>query len=282
MVLQIILPIVGAGAFAVAEIFQKIVLREKGVKSRHFAVASFLAAVLVMLPFLYFFGRVDSEAFLLKNLLILFGVVVFAIFANLLVFYALKWEKVTALEPVRLLEPLFVVVLAFAFLKSERDPKVLIPALVAGATLVLTHVKKHHISFNKYMVAGIFGSLFFATELLMTKFLLPYYSPISIYFARGLLVFVILGLFFRPNLRKELGVAERWMILGTGALWVGLRIIVYYGYVNWGVVFTTLMLMLAHVFVYFLAHFALKEKMNYRNLVATAVIIACVVYVNFV
>ncbi|MBD3247341.1 EamA family transporter [Candidatus Pacearchaeota archaeon] len=54
--------------------------------------------------------------------------------------------------------------------------------------------------------------------------------------------------------------------------------IVYYGYLTLGVVFTTLIIMLGPVFVYIFAKIILKEKLQKRNIIAAAVIVVCVIY----
>ena len=78
----------------------------------------------------------------------------------------MKWEKVTNLEPAKILEPLFVIILAifFSFIIDaglyERNLKVIIPALIAGVALIFSHIQKHHLKFNRYFIAAILGSFF--------------------------------------------------------------------------------------------------------------------------
>jgi len=67
--------------------------------------------------------------------------------------------------------------------------------------------------------------------------------------------------------------------LGIGAIWVVTRVIIYYGYLHYGVVFTTLMIMLAPVFIYAFAYFFLKEKLSWKNAANALVISACIAYV---
>ena len=71
----------------------------------------------------------------------------------------------------------------------------------------------------------------------------------------------------------------KWEIFVIGALWVVFRVIVYYGYLALGVVFTTLLIMLGPVFVYLFARVFLKEKLELRNIIAAIIIVACVLYV---
>ncbi len=276
------IPIIGAFALATGTILQKLVLQKKKINIKLYQTLEFLAIVIVMLPFVYFFWKLDAQALQLKNILIFGSIIVFSIIANLFTFYSMKWEKVSNLEPAKVLEPLFVILLAIGFSfffenLFERNLKVIIPAIIAGAALLLTHIKKHHLSFNKYFIAAIIGSFFFALELVITRLILDFYSPISFYFLRSSAILLFSLALFRPSLKKA-DKSVRLKILLTGVAWVAYRIIVYYGYLNIGVIFTTLILMLGPIFIYAFARIFLKEKIKMKNIVAAGVIVACVLY----
>ena len=280
MVIEI--PIIGALAAATGTILQKIVLQRKQVSIKLYQVLEFLAIVLVMLPFIYFFWKVDVGALQLRSILIFSAVIFFSIIANLFVFYSMKWEKVTNLEPAKILEPLFVILLAiiFSFFFEElyeRNLKVIIPAIIAGAALIFSHIEKRHLEFNKYFIAAILGSFFFATELVITRLILDFYSPMSFYFLRSSAIFLISLAIFRPKFKKASNIVRLHIFL-TAIAWVAYRLIVYYGYLNLGVIFTTLILMLAPIFIYAFARIFLKEKLKLKNILAAGVIIACVLY----
>ena len=276
------LPILGAIALAGGTIFERIVLRIKKVDIKLYQTASFLAIVIGMLPLIYFFWRLDSGAFNARNIFLFALVVFFSTIANLLVFYSMKWEKVGNLEPAKVLEPLFVIFLAivFSFFAEnlyERNLRIVMPAIIASLALVFSHIRKHHLQFNKYFIAAIFGSFFFALELVISRLILDFYSPITFYFLRSLSIFFISFLVFKPNFKK-LSPGISWQIFFTGLIWIVYRIAVYYGYLKIGVISTTLILMLGPIFIYVLAYFILKEKMSWRNFLASIIIIASVVY----
>ena len=276
------LPILGAIALAGGTILERIVLRMKKVGVELYQTASFLAIVTSMLPLLYFFWKLDSGAMEPKNIVIFFLVVFFSTIANLLVFYSLKWEKVGNLEPARVLEPLFVILLAiiFSFFAEnlyERNLKVIIPALIASLALIFTHIRKHHLQFSPYFIAAIIGSFFFALELVISRLILDFYSPVTFYFLRSSSILLLSLLIFRPDFKK-IGTKVRWQIFLTGLLWIIYRIVVYYGYLNVGVIFTTLILMLGSIFIYAMAYFILKEKISWQNFAASIVVISSVIY----
>lgn len=279
------LPILGAIALAVGTIFERIVLRRKRVDIKTYQIASFLAIVIFLLPLIFFFWHVEPGALKLENILIFMLVIFFSTVANLVVFYSLKWEKVGNLEPARVLEPMFIILLALIFsLFTDglyaKNPKVIIPAIVASLALVFSHIEKHHLKFNKYFIAAVCGSFLFALELVISRLILDFYSPITFYFIRSSSIFLISLLIFRPDY-KELEAKTGWIIFLTGVIWVIYRIIIYYGYINLGVISTTLILMLGPIFIYTLAYFFLKEKISWKNLIAAAVVVASIIYALF-
>lgn len=277
-----LLPFIAALALGAGTIIQKEVLK-KNADIKKYQVLEFLGIVIVMIPLLFFFWKISPEALELKNVLIFLGVIVLSIIANLLGFYAVRGEKVNNLEPARMMDPLFVVLLAIVFsfvnpILYERDFSVIIPALIAGSALIFSHIKKHHLKFNKYFRATIYASFLFALEMVISKLILDYYNPITFYFLRCFGVLLISWLIFRPNLKIE-SKKTNLKILLIGASWVIYRVLTYYGYIKIGVVLTTLILMLGPVFIYIFARIFLKEKISWKNIAASAVILLCLLYV---
>jgi len=276
-------PILGAVALATGTILQRTILKKRKISIKLFQSAEFLAITLALLPFIYFFWKLDSQALGLKNILIFSLVIIFSIAANLFTYYSMKWEKITNLEPAKILEPLFIVLLAiiFSYLVSEtmfeRNLKIIIPALIAGTALILSHIKRYHLNFNKYFIAAVLGSFFFALELIITRLILDFYSPTTFYFLRCSAIFLISFLAFKPKFSK-INKKTKIQILGLGFIWAFYRIIIYYGFLKLGVIFTTLMVMLGPIFVYLFAWKFLKEKINWKNIVASFVIVGCVLY----
>lgn len=275
-------PVIGAVALAVGTILERIVLRIKKVDIGSYQVASFLAIIISIAPLLYFFWQMEPAALEAKNIFVFALVILFSIIANLLVFYSLKWEKVGNLEPARVLEPLFIILLAIAFSffageLYERNIKVIAPALIASFALIFSHIRRHHLEFNRYFMAAIAGSFFFAAELVISRLILDFYSPITFYFLRSSAIFVLSLLIFRPNF-QGIKTKTAGMIFATGIIWVIYRVIVYYGYLQLGVISTTLILMLGPIFIYALAWLILREKISWRNFAAAIIIVASIAY----
>ncbi|MCK9568114.1 DMT family transporter [Candidatus Pacearchaeota archaeon] len=276
------IPFLGSLALASGTVLERYILKKKKLGIKLYQTVSFFAISLITIPFLFFFWKMNAQAFELKNVLIFLSVIASAITANLFVFYSLKWEKVTNLEPARILEPMFTILLALIFSLfisgfSDPNPKILIPALIASVALVFPFIKKERICINKYFVAAILGSFFFGLELILSNLILNFYSPITFYFFRCLSIFIISLVVFHPK-TKAMDKKSLLLTFITAAVWVVYRVAIYFGYQNYGVIFTTLVIMLGPIFIYILANRFLKEKLNWRNIVSSLVIIACVIY----
>ena len=283
---MIYLPILGAIALAGGTIFEREMLKKKGMNIKKYQILEFLGIVIVMIPLLYFFWKFNLQALELKNILIFIGVILAAFIANIFTFYSMKGEKINNLEPAKMLEPLFTILLAiiFSFFIQgvyEKNTNIIIPALIAGIALILSHVKREHLNFNKYFLAAIVGSFFFALELILSMLILNFYSPVSFYFLRSSAILLISYIIFRPKL-SNLGTKLKLKMLLIGAIWVVYRVATYYGYLKIGIISTTLILMLGPVFIYLFAKLFLKEKINIRNIIASIIILACVLYAIFI
>jgi drug/metabolite transporter (DMT)-like permease len=279
---MIYIPFIGALALGGATVLEKIILKKKSMDTKLYQTASFFAILIAMLPLVFFFWKLDQGAFITKNILIFLGVIASSVTANLFYLYSLKGDKVTNTEPARILEPLFVISLTLAFgLIIEgfykTDSKFIFPALIAAAALIFPHIKREKVKFNKYFIYAILGSLFFAFELVLSKLILEFYSPITFYFLRCFFIFIVSYLLFKPKL-SSLDKKSSLLIFGTACVWVAYRIAVYFGYMKYGIIFTTLITMIAPVIIYLLASKFLKEKLNWKNIASSVIIIGCVIY----
>lgn len=273
---MITLPVIGAFMEAIGTIFEKKTLKKRSLNYKNYTVFSFLAIVLVFLPFLGFIWQIKPEAYQLKNILIFAFVIIVALIANLLIFYSLKRENITEFEPAWVLQPLFTVVLALIFYQTERNLVIVGLALVASLTLVAAHIRKHHLVFDKYNIAAVLGSFCFAVELVASKPILNYYSPFLFYFIRCVFILIITYAIYRPKLKEADG--KSWLyIFGIGAMWVLYRAIIYYGYESVGIVYTTILFILSPVLMFIFAVVFLKEKPTMRQTISTIIILICVV-----
>ena len=277
-----VVPITGSIIDGVGTIIDKKILKSPKINYINYTVYGFLGLVLVMLPFIFFLWDIKPEAYLLNNILIFAFIIISSILANLLMCYSAKKEEVSIMEPIRLMQPLMTILIAFFlsffFIEYAKDRNYLnlILALIGSIALISSHIKRTHFKYDKYLIAGILGSLFFALELSFSTFILSYYSSFTFYFLRCLIVFIITLIIFRPRL-ESIPNKNKWMILFLSVFSVLYRLILYYSYTLNGIVLTTLLMtVLTPLFVYVFARIFLKERLSVRNLISSVIILACV------
>ena len=281
------IPVIGAFLESVGMIVEKKTLKKKNINFKNYTVYSFFAIVLVLIPFLFFTWRLDPAAFQLKNLIIFFAIAIIALLANLFIFYSLKRETLCEFEPVALMQPLFTILLAFIFsffieiYSNENNPLILVLALIASITLIIAHIKRHHLKFDKYIIATLIGSFLFAVELVLSKMILPYYSSWTFYFLRCVVILIIAVIILRPSFKK-IDKATHYMTWGVSIIFIIDRAIIYWGYENLGIIYTTIIIsILSPILIFIFARIFLKEKMTRRQIISAIIIVICVVIAIF-
>jgi len=280
---MIVLPFLGALLEAVVTVVDKKILRKHKIDHRNLTVYGFSTMVLVMLPFIFFFWDVKPGALEFQNIIIFFTVVILSLLAVTTSLYSLKREDVSEIEPIRLIQPLFTILLAFIFsfffsvYSNERNPLILILALIASIALIASHVEKHHLKMNKYIIAATLGSFFFALELVISRSILELYNPLTFYFLRCMFMFIFALIIFHPSIEPLKKSNIKFLILFGAVSAVIYRMVVYYGFLSLGIVFTTILFIVAPIFVYIFARVFLKEKIRLKQIIASIIIIICII-----
>ena len=275
------IPILGAFLDATATVLYKKLANKHRVNYKDFMVYGFGAIILVSLPMLFFFWRIDPLAGRNLNMAILFSVIVISIFANFFSFYAFKHKDLSKIQSIRLTLPLFTILFAFILsfffsaYSDERNYYVLLFAFIASIALFISNIRKEHFYFDKYSWSMLFGSMLFAVELVISKPILEFYHPITFYFIRSLFIFIIAFSLFRDDL-SHLKYSSKGLFLITAFLWVSYRGILYYAYGIFGVVFTTTVFILSPVLIYIASWLFLKEKVSKKQVISSIVIVGCV------
>lgn len=268
--------IIGALLEAVGTVFEKKTLKNRFLNYKNYNSIVFLLVFLVALPFAVLTWRIDPGAFSYINLAIFFGIVVISFFANALVIYALKKEDIKEFEPIWLLQPFFTILLAVIIFEAERNYTIIVLAFIASLALIASHIKKHHLSFDKYAIAVLLAGLLFSIELIMSKFILQYYSPFTFYAIRCFFITILFFAVFRSKIDKGIDGKLGIKLIGVAFIWVFYRVLLYISYEAQGVVFSTLLFVLSPIFMLVLASIMLKEKMTKRQLFFNSIILVCV------
>jgi drug/metabolite transporter (DMT)-like permease len=259
----------------------KFILTRQRTSIRDFTPALFLFLFLgsaIAAPFL---GWLDVEQLLRPLNIFLFLLMIgIAISWNYFYYQGLKKEKVNDFQLIILSAPLATIILSTIFLPAERHFNIIIPAVVASLALIFSHFEKEHLKFDLYSKQLILAVILMGAEAVLNKKLLDFIEPSLLYLLRTGFIFIAFAMFFKPNLKlmanKHIG-----FIAISGILGVVYMVTRFYGFQEYGVIFTTLILILSPILVYLASAVVLHEKIKTKNIIATIVILACIIYASF-
>jgi len=200
---------------------------------------------------------------------------------NLLYYFGLEYEKVCEIEPFLLFNPLVAIVIASLFYADERSWHVYVAAVIASLALAWSHVDHRHLKLSPPLLAIVGFSLLHGLEAVVIKQLLVAYSPLALYLVRCVMTVLFLGIVAKGKVGRI-----RWrefpyfLLIALGA--VATSVFVYSAYRTVGISLTMGALFLSPILVYLLSVVYLREKLNWKNLVSSLVIIGVVIWLAIV
>lgn len=228
----------------------------------------------ILMPFL---GRIDLAIFWPYYLIIFLLMIATAIVWNIFYYKGAQEEKVHEFELIVMFQPLLTILLAAMFIEKNTNVHMLIAALVASVALIISHIRKKHFELS---VAGwglILAVVFMSIEIILQKIMLNVLSPVALYFIRTGIVFIFFMLFYRPQIRQVAG-TNALLIVATSALGVVQMVTKFYGFESYGVIYTSLILILSPILVYIISTIALHERLKTRTIISGLVILGSIIY----
>lgn len=199
---------------------------------------------------------------------------------NFLYYYGLKSEHLADIEPFFLFNPLVTILIASLFYPSERSWQLYLAVIIAGGLLAWAHIKKHHLSLGKPILAVLGFSLLFGLEAVIIKQLLAVYSPVALYLVRVITTALFIWILEKGRIAmftmKQL---PYFILLAVGALVV--NSLIYTSYKLSGISSTIFVIILSPILVYALSVMFLKEKLIWKNVITSLGIVLLVLWITF-
>ncbi|MCX6807120.1 MAG: DMT family transporter [Candidatus Berkelbacteria bacterium] len=282
--------IIAAISLAASTIMDKIVLSYQRIGHRQFIILLFLFLFILTAIIYPFWGHIDRLAFDFHYLFLLFLVIIIASIYNVLFYHAIEKEKVSEIELIVMLTPLSTIIIASIFLQVERNWNVFLAGIIASSALIFSHLRRYHLTFDAFQRGLLIYLMLYGFEAVLVKNLLFLYSPVALYLVRTLGVLVVLSiwfLFIAPRLVDEPKVSFTKInkknyisVFLIAFLGVISMVLTYYSYAYFGVIFTTTILTLWPILTYLGSMFILKEHIKKRIILAAAIILCSIIYVN--
>lgn len=198
---------------------------------------------------------------------------------NFLYYYGLRYKHISEIEPFFLFNPLIAILIAGIFYPSERFWQIYLAIIIASIFLLWSHLKKRHVVLGKPLLAVLGFSLLFGLEAVIIKQLLAVYSPVALYLIRVITTALFIWVLEKGKIPLlTLKQIPYFVLLAAGALVT--NSLIYLSYGLQGISSTIFILILSPVLVYALAVLFLKEKLIWKNLVTSVVIILLIIWVN--
>jgi len=268
---------VAAISQAAGIIVDKVILTRRRVETRVFIPILFLFLALLTGITVPFLGHVSSDFFQLKYILFFIAMVLTTIIWNFFYYHGAQKEKVQEFELIIMFQPLMTILLAAIFVERNVNVHIFIASILASLALILAHLKKMHFELSEYSWGLVIASFFISVEIIFQKILLEVFSPASLYFWRTAIIFIFFYIYYRPHLR-QVSNTNVWLIMFTSALGVAQMVTKFYGFDKFGVIYTSLVLIISPILVYILSTILLHEKIRVRMMISLLVILGCIVY----
>lgn len=277
-----IYPFIAAVIGAVSLVFEKKVFNKfKQLDQIAFAWWLFFCIVIVGLAVSPWLVTINPLAITPYFLWLLLALAFLAANYNMLFYFGLRYKNVTEIEPFLLFNPLIAILIAGLFYHDERSWQVYLAAIIAGALLAWSHIKRKHIVIGKPLLAILGYSLLFGFEAVIIRQLLIVYSPVALYLIRAIITTLFLWIVSKNNIPMiKIEQIPYFLVIATGAVIV--NTLVYLSYQLQGISSTIFILMLSPILVYALSVFMLKEKLKWKNILTSIVILMLIIWIALI
>ncbi|MFA5141668.1 MAG: DMT family transporter [Candidatus Woesearchaeota archaeon] len=267
------LAIVG-GASAV--LFSRQVLSTYKLGFKEYLSLAFWMNCLIMLPFLYWMNNFSLVMLFKMPVLYMAGLILTACIYNFFYFKGFAHERLSEVQSLMLLIPLFATGFAYAFYPVERHIVPVVMAIVATLFLVWAHVSHGHVKFTKNSIYVLIAVIFFGLEYVFMKKLLEVYNPFTLYFVRCFIIGVIF--FFMWGVRYSSVKPKAWKYLVAAQVSYVIQFIaVFWSVEKNGIVLTNVVLNLIPVLVFTYSYFHYRDHPGWKKMLAGFVILICIV-----
>jgi drug/metabolite transporter (DMT)-like permease len=273
--------IVASLGYAGGVVADKFVLSKYKLPVMRFLPLQFIWLAIITGIFLTRWGSFDFNLILNWKYIALFVLMILvAVQWNILYSQGIQKEDLHEFELIMLLSPLMTIIFATIFLPAERDWGIFVPGIIATGALLATRFRAHHVRIGKVAWKTIIAMILMSFESILIKELLGAFSPVALYFVRTAVIAIVFLVMFKPKLLEMHRNAFALAIL-SAMFGVVQMVLKFYGFQSLGVIETTMILVMGPFLVYLASSMFFKEHLYKRDVVAAAVVITCILYVQF-
>ncbi len=256
----------------------KVILSIRGVNFRTYTGLSYPLIFAVTLAIFLLVRPPFSLQLVSGRLLWLFvASIILSVVTNLIFYRALDHDGLGEIQTIDLFGNLPTILLAMFLFKDERNPLIIVPAMVASCALVWAHWQHHRLVMARRTVPLVVWTVTgHPLAAAVSKLLLRAWNPIVLELMRSGAMAIVLGLIFSQEIKKA-SLKTGFLLVITNILTTLAFILFYFSYQRLGIVHTMLLLSLQPILVYIASLVLLKEKLQPKKLVAFCIVLICII-----
>ena len=277
--MNFLLPIIAAVLQASSFTIDKVILSFRKVDFKVYLGISFVLIFLINgIIFLLFQPPFSLALFANYNWLLILISIGLIILTNFIFYWVLNHEHLGEMQTLSLLAGIPVILISSFFFTSERQPTIVIPALIALLAVVWSHWEHHHFQIARRSALFLLWSFSVApVGVILSKTLLATWNPISLELVRSGVIACLLTAFLYRGYRGAEGSAGG-LLLITNILTSVASLLIYFGYQRLGIVYTTLLFSIQPLLVYFASVWFLREHWQWKKGIAFFIVVGSITF----
>ncbi|RJQ35943.1 hypothetical protein C4552_04575 [Candidatus Parcubacteria bacterium] len=272
-----LIPLLAALSQASSVTLDKVILGMRRVDFRDYTGVSFpLLFVITLAAYLLLRPPFEPELLMGSFGLFLAASAGLMIITNILYYRALDRDQLGEIETFALLAGIPTIVVTSILFADERNPAVLIPALVAAGAVAWSHWERRHFAIARSTLPFFLWALAAAPlQAALIKVLLAAWHPVSLELVRSALAAAVFAILY-GRAARTISAKTFWALVITNVLSAIAWLLLYTSYQRSGIVYSALLFSLQPLLVYAAALVVLKERFAWKKVLAFHVVIMAI------
>ncbi len=274
--MNFLIPLLASILQSTSSTLDKVILSIKGISFKTYTQVSFPLLFLIDLV-LFFIVRppFSLQLFMGGIGLAVLGSVTISIITNLMYYRALKYDHLSELQVISLVNTVPLILITSILFKDERNLLVIACALIASAVMIWAHWEKGHFKMRKHTWPfALWILIAMPASAALSKMLVHAMHPIILEMVRDAIIALILIPLFR-GASNHIPKRGLWLLLATNILSACAWVLFYLSYQRVGIIYTLLIFSIEPMLVYFASVVILREPFHKKKFAAfVAILIA--------
>ena len=277
----IIQPLIAIAGESIAKTIDKLNFNKNKIKPAQLIFIIFSGMFISLISFIL----ITQESFPILDLKLVGLIslmIIFSLAQNIFDFTGISSKNLSFREPINNFEPIMASFIAFILFPSEREIKIIIAIIIGAIVIYLGNSdKKLNLKLDKSTIYLFLAMICSAILVSIYKFGLEFISPSYLFIFRVSGILLLLPLLRKINFNK-MNTSQISYGLFSGFIYFGGFLFRLFSIKNLGLNFTILILLLGPALTYFLSKIILKERIQFKKIVISIILILIIVLTIYI